>query len=380
MISLPVTRLKDGMITAQSIYNSSGASYLTRGSKLSQQYIEKLRQIGISNVVITSLDPDLPLPPPEDIIKEDTRVNAIHQICETYSRLQQDENIEFSPLLGTAEKIIADLIKNPDNLVQMTDIRLYDDYTFAHSVNVAALSAMLGIICGYSKEDLTTLTMGALLHDVGKLDVNINILNKPGTLNDNEFEVIRNHPEAGWRRLCSIYDPGLDMRMIASIAYQHHEHLDGHGYPRHLTRDNICEFARIVAIADVYDALTTQRPYKKAYAPHIAYQIMTKCSGKQFEPKLLSLFFDHVSLFPVGSVVKTTMGYGIVQHIHTGMTRFPRIIIFADNNPSPLPKPSTVETFNYGPDFIQTVLDGNELRLLCMRLQFNPAKLIINKA
>ncbi|MDY6052748.1 MAG: phosphohydrolase, partial [Anaerovibrio sp.] len=136
MISLPVTRLKDGMITAQSIYNSSGASYLTRGSKLSQQYIEKLRQIGISNVVITSLDPDLPLPPPEDIIKEDTRVNAIHQICETYSRLQQDEDIEFSPLLGTAEKIIADLIKNPDNLVQMTDIRLYDDYTFAHSVNV----------------------------------------------------------------------------------------------------------------------------------------------------------------------------------------------------------------------------------------------------
>ena len=169
--------------------------------------------------------------------------------------------------------------------------------------NVAALSAMLGIICGYSKEDLTTLTMGALLHDVGKLDVNINILNKPGTLNDNEFEVIRNHPEAGWRRLCSIYAPGLDMRMIASIAYQHHEHLDGHGYPRHLTRDNICEFARIVAIADVYDAMTSNRCYRSALCPFDVISNFEQEGINKYHPKYILTFLEKIANSYINSEV-----------------------------------------------------------------------------
>ena len=143
MIRLPITRLRDGMVTAQSIYNSEGASYLTRGTKLSQQYIDRLHKLGISGVAITSLDPDMPLPPPEDIIREDTRVTAIHQVYDTYARIQQAKDMEIPPLLSASESIIADLIQKPENLVQMTDIRLYDDYTFAHSVNVAALSAML---------------------------------------------------------------------------------------------------------------------------------------------------------------------------------------------------------------------------------------------
>ena len=124
MIRLPITRLRDGMVTAQSIYNSEGASYLTRGTKLNQQYIDRLRKIGISSVTITSLDPDLPLPPPEDIIQEDTRVTAIHQVYDTYARIQQAKDMEIPPLLSASESIIADLIQKPDNLVQMTDIRL----------------------------------------------------------------------------------------------------------------------------------------------------------------------------------------------------------------------------------------------------------------
>ena len=163
------------MVTAQSIYNQKGASYLTRGTKLSRQYINSLRKIGISKVTITSLDPDFPLAPPEDIIKEETRVTAIHQVFDTYCRLQQNDQLDIPPLLSTSESIIEDLIQKPENLVQITDIRLYDDYTFAHSVNVAALSAMLGLLCHYSKKDLMTLTAGALLHDIGKLDVSLKI-------------------------------------------------------------------------------------------------------------------------------------------------------------------------------------------------------------
>lgn len=377
MIRLPVNRLRDGMITAQSIYNREGASYLTRGTKLSQQYIDRLHKIGISNVVITSLDPDLPLPPPEDIIREDTRVTAIHQVYDTYARIQQKKDMEIPPLLSASESIIADLIRQPDNLVQMTDIRLYDDYTFAHSVNVAALSAMLGILCHFSKADLITLTMGALLHDIGKLKVNINILNKPGALTDEEYRAVRQHPEWGWRHLHELTHSELDVASIASIAYQHHEHLDGNGYPRHLTEDNISDFAKIVSIADVYDALTTQRPYKKAYSPHIAYKIMTKCSGKQFDTPLLQLFFDHVALYPIGTVLKTALGYCIVKAVHIGMTRYPRLILFADNNHQLLSTPVSIETTDQDSDFIESIVEGNDLGALCFKMQFNPSSLLV---
>lgn len=375
MIRLPINKLKPGMVTAQSIYNQRGASYLTRGTKLSRQYINSLRKIGISKVTITSLDPDIPLAPPEDIIKEETRVTAIHQVFDTYCRLQQD----IPPLLSTSESILADLIQKPENLVQITDIRLYDDYTFAHSVNVAALSAMLGLLCHYSKKDLMTLTAGALLHDIGKLDVPPKILNKTTALSDEEFTLIRHHPEWGYQRLCKIQDNNLNMKNIANIAYQHHEHLDGHGYPNHLVGEQISEFARIVAITDVYDALTTQRPYKKAYSPHIAYKIMTKCSGKQFEPLLLDLFFNHVALFPIGTVLKTALGYAIVKSTTIGMTQYPKVILFADSNRRLLNTPVTMEVSQQEPGFIESVLDGSELTTLCFHMKFNPAVLLLEE-
>lgn len=378
MIRLPINKLRNGMVTAQSIYNHTGASYLTRGTTLSQQYINRLKQIGVSSVVITSLDPNLPLPPPEDIIREDTRVTAIHQIYDTYSRLQQSRELEIPPLLETSESIIANLIEQPENLVQITDIRMYDDYTFAHSVNVAALSALIGLLCHYSKSDLLTLTTGALLHDIGKLNVSLNVLNKPSALTKEEFELISNHPLWGTQKIRQLDSGKLDINSIAAIAFEHHEHIDGSGYPRHLLEDEIHEFAKIVAIADVYDALTTQRPYKKAYAPHIAYKIMTNCSGKQFDPHLLSAFFDHVALYPVGTVLKTSIGSGIVKHVHIGMTQSPQVIIFADTNHKLLPTPVTVETSDYGIEFISSIIDGNDLGALCFKLRFNPSTLLVH--
>ena len=153
--------------------------------------------------------------------------------------------------------------------------------------------------------------------------------------------------------------------------------MDGNGYPQHLRGEDISDFSRIVAIADVYDALTTQRPYKKAYAPHIAYKIMTRCSGKQFDPALLSLFFNHVALYPTGTVLKTAMGYGIVKSIKIGMTKYPRLILFADGNHRLFTTPMIVEVAEQEPDFILSALDGRELTALCFQLRFDPSQLLM---
>ena len=371
MISLSTKKLREGMITAQGIYNARGASYLTKGTELNQQYIERLRKIGISKVNVTALDPKLHLLPPEDIVQEATRIDAIHRIFSAFQDIEQFDNCNLDTLHNTSERIVLDLLSQRDNLVQITDIRLHDDYTFSHSVNVAILATMLGSLCHLSKKELLELTLGGLLHDIGKLVVPAKILNKPSSLNDQEFQIIHQHPEAGRLKLSELKTQVSPL--LATIAVQHHEHMDGRGYPNHLMGHQIHRYSRIAAIADVYDALTSQRPYKKAYKPYTAYRIMTKCSGGQFDEDLLRLFFDNVALYPVGTVLKTDMGYAIVRKVKFGLTRTPIICVFADNEVHLLPHPIDVDLTDCQPDAIEHVIEDQELYTLLFKLKVDPA-------
>ena len=194
MINLASRNLRQGMVTAQSIYNSRGASYITKGTPLNDQYIARLKKLGVKEVHVTSLNTEHPLPPPEDVVAEKTRVKAIHTVFDTFRDFQNSERIDVSSLQTTSEELLLDIMSKHNNLIQITDIRLHDTYTFAHSVNVAVLSTMLGTLCSFSREKLLTLTLGALLHDIGKVVVPVDILNKPAALSDDEFEIIRCRP------------------------------------------------------------------------------------------------------------------------------------------------------------------------------------------
>ena len=140
--------------------------------------------------------------------------------------------------------------------------------------------------------------------------------------------------------------------------------------------NNIHRFARIVAIADVYDALTTQRSYKPAYKPHIAHRIMTRCSTGQFDPDLLNLFFNNVAIYPTGTVLKTTMGYAIVKKSEFGRTMTPNICIFADLDQQLVPNPFDVDLQYCPSNTVQTVVEDMELLPLCYYLDFDPAQLL----
>lgn len=376
MIRLPIKRLKPGMIMAQSIYNRKGASFLTKGTTLTIQYIQQLGQIGISHVCVTSIDPKVRVMPKEDVVQDETRQAAVNHLSDFYERVQEDGSMDVEPLQKVSENIVMDLVMQPHNLVQMTDLRLFDDYTFSHSVNVAALSAMIGVALKFSQRDLLDLTLGALLHDIGKLEIPLEVLNKPTSLNDAEFAIIKNHPVSGYSRVMNMNLKKINVRILSTIARQHHEHMDGRGYPDHLKGGQIHRFAQIVAIADVYDALTSTRPYKKAYPPHVAYKIMTRCSGKQFNESILSTFFDHVAVYPVGCIIKTNWGIGIVKDVRVGMTRAPIVLIFADAEGRLLDARIEVDTANQPSDFIQSVMDEMELFTLVRRIGTDPATFI----
>lgn len=204
MIRLSVKKLKQGMIIAQSIYNNHGASYLVKGQPITDSYINSLQKLGIPTITVTSSDPSFQLPPAEDVIQESTRINAIAKIYDTFGNVVETGHMDVDALQNISEQIIFDIIDRKENLVQLTDIRLHDTYTFGHSVNVAVLSAMLGLLCHYTKKELVLLTLGALLHDLGKINIPVSILTKNTGLQEDEFNLIKKHPLDGARRIMSM--------------------------------------------------------------------------------------------------------------------------------------------------------------------------------
>lgn len=358
MIHLSSKKLRPGMITGQGIYNSKGSFLLSRGTRLSEQYINRLQKLQISSLMVTSWNENLSLLPPEDILQEKTRIKAISDVCQVFEELYTSDHLNIDLLHNTAESIIFDLISNRNNLSQITDVRLHDSYTFSHSVNVAVLTAMIGSFCHYSKQNLIDLTLGALMHDIGKISVPEHILQKPYPLNKEENLIIRKHPEAGFDKLKQAKNFSEN---VLSIVSQHHERCDGSGYPEHLFGKDIHRFARIVAIADVYDALTSNRPYKRAYRPDVAYKIMTKCSPGEFDPELLSLFFANVAVYPIGTILKTTLGYGIVKEVEFGYSLTPIVSIFTDTQNNPVGKPTIVNLKEFHENPIEFVLDDREI-------------------
>ena len=374
MLRLPVNKLKHGMILAQSIFNHHGASYLVKGQPITQSYINQLQKIGIPTITVTSSNPNFKLMPPEDVVAEETRADAIEHVYDAFQETEKSGHLDVDMMEDVSEKIIFDLIDRKANLVQLTDIRLHDTYTFGHCVNVAILSSMLGMLCHYTKNELQILTLGALLHDLGKIGVPEEILTKTTRLNPDEFDLIKKHPLAGSDRIHAMKNDLPHATLLATIASEHHEHIDGSGYPRGLKGDKIHRFAKIVAIADVYDALTSERPYKKAYTPNIAHNIMCNVTHGQFDPDLLTLFFNNVALYPVGTVLKTDYGYGIVRESAFGKTETPTIVVFANlEGRSIEPYTLDLSTVEDGNRKIQLVIADNELRHFIHELSFDPS-------
>lgn len=358
------------MITAQSIYNPLGANYLTKGMELSPKYIERLKKAGLDGVTVTSMDPKLKLAPPDDIVQEKTRISAIHNVAAAFQSVEENGTFDPKPLQGISETILHDIITQQKNLVQLTDIRLHDTYTFAHSVNVAILATLLGVLLKFSREDLLKLTLGGLLHDLGKITVPYEILTKAGHLADDEWHIMQGHPEAGRQRLKKMFPSDT---LLSTIALQHHERIDGSGYPNHLLGDQIHRYARIVAIADVYDALTSVRPYKRAYAPSVAHRLMTTCSPGHFDLALLKLVFENIAIYPVGTIVKTKVGYGIVKSVEFGHTLTPTICIFSNVKGKLIDTPYILDLAQAPADMLEGALSDSELYHFIHNINIDPA-------
>ncbi len=374
MIDLPLRRLKPGMTIAQSVYNSSGANYLTRGMPLTSNYIEKLRQLGIQNIHVLSTSTNRSFLPPEDVLEEKTRAMAVKRVYDVFQQVRSRGTFDINPMAKASASIVNDIMERRNNLVQLTDIRSHDMYTFAHCVNVAMLSTIMGVLCGFENDKLSELTLSALLHDLGKISIPLEVLNKQGRLTDEEFAVIKNHPVAGYEHIQRMNLPNGEL--LSVVARQHHEKMDGTGYPDHRKGPSIHIYGRIGAIADVYDALTSTRPYKKAYSPSVAYNIMARCSPGHFDEELLKIFFSNVAIYPIGTVLLTNRGYAIVSKVEFGKTERPVIRVFANKTPALLPSVYDIDLSADQETKIENVISDTELFHFIHQIHFDPADLL----
>ncbi|NLI78050.1 MAG: HD-GYP domain-containing protein [Candidatus Riflebacteria bacterium] len=234
------------------------------------------------------------------LVSKQTQVMAFQAMSMVINQVKAGHGIDPKGAREVATMLVDEIIKAPEALMNLIDIKSFDDYTFTHNVNVATLCLIIGQSLGLPQDDLFDLGLGGLLHDMGKLKVSLSILNKDGKLTDAEFTEMKRHPIYGYEILCRSKDIPERSRMVALM---HHEKFQGKGYPKGLKGDSIPLFGRICAIADVYDALTTDRPYRVAMAPHEAMKIVTSGIDTQFDPKVLTAFLHKMSLYPSGSLV-----------------------------------------------------------------------------
>lgn len=208
--------------------------------------------------------------------------------------------INADAALPVVEEIAGSVLRNPTALISVARLKSADDYTYLHSVAVCALMVSLGRQLGLSEGDIRVAGLGGLLHDMGKAAMPLEVLNKPGKLTDDEFAIIKTHPEAGHRML---REGGVSDEGVLDIAIHHHERMDGAGYPHGQAGEGISLLARMGAVCDVYDAITSNRPYKPGWDPAESIRRMTSWKG-HFDTTVLKAFIKSVGIYPLGALVR----------------------------------------------------------------------------
>lgn len=285
--------VRPGMILGRALYDSKETTLLTEGNELTGEIIEKLKQRGYPGVYIDDAwSRGIQI---EEIISEKLRRHAVASLQE----------LDVDATMDAAREIVEQMIQSEAAFLELIDLRSYDNYIYQHSVNVAVLSAVIGMGGGYRGSRLLDLCLAGIFHDLGKILIDSCILNKPGKLSPMENEVVRRHPQVSYDML---YDKRNIPERVRTAVLCHHENEDGSGYPNGLSGEEIHPFAKIIHVADVYDALSSKRPYKEACSFSESYEYLLGGCGTMFDKSVVEVFSRYVPIYPQGMRVELSNG------------------------------------------------------------------------
>lgn len=256
--------------------------------------LKALEELPVSKVQPVSLHEEI-----EQARKIHTR--AKEAVTSMFQEARMGKAIQIEEVEGLVDDITQSIDRNPEAFLSLSRLKTKDNYTYLHSVAVCGLMIALGKQLGMDRSLLKDLGMAGLLHDVGKMAIPDEVLNKPGRLTDEEFIIVKNHPQRGWEILKQsqgVSDIALD------VCLHHHERVDGKGYPDKLSGDALSLFARMGAVCDVYDAITSVRCYKDGWAPAEAIRKMAEWQEGHFDKDVFHAFVKTIGIYPSGTLVK----------------------------------------------------------------------------
>lgn len=339
---IPLRTAQPGVIIDQAIIDRAGRVLIARLTCLEDFHIEALRKMGLGGIYIREGEEEEPEdrnPPQiseavqkkyekvkiEDPAKVKISESVRSRVAQSVQYLYQDTQSEnFS---NATRSITDDLMKaisdNDAIAVDISALKVSDEYTFKHSVDVATMSMIVAKKYGLDNRQVYEIGIAGLLHDIGKSKIPDEILNKAGKLTDEEFELMKQHSVFGYH----ILEPKVDLSMEIKLGVlQHHEKTNGRGYPLKVTGEKIGLFARIISVADIYDALVTERPYKKPFSPRDAVEMIMSMTG-ELDIDAMRCFMESVILYPVGTDVSLSNGETarVIENIPHSVLR-PRVL------------------------------------------------------
>ncbi len=336
MRAIHIDDLNTGMVLGKNIYTADGRVLLRQGTTLSERYIRALKDLHYSHVYIR--DPRVPDIEVNDVIPEELRQEAIQVIHKSFGDIQAQLNgatsgaikpgFNTDAIASVSRDIVEAILNNKDVVIQLADLKSHDNYTFAHSVNSCVVGTVLGHRLGLPESKLRDLAMGLMLHDIGKTTIPLEILNKPGKLTELEFNRMKEHARAGFDILREIFTLSAHAKIV---VLQHHERYDGTGYPKGLKGADIHLYGQVGAIADVYDAMTSDRSYRKRLLPHEAIEFLMGNGDRYFSLELVTTFVASIAPYPVGTIVKLSTGESaIVTEVDMSFATRPNVRVIAD--------------------------------------------------
>lgn len=344
MQKVSVQNLKQGMTTYNRLRTADGRTLLGSQIQLTERYIEKIQKMGVYCLTITNPIIERLGLVYEDTLPEEQKSEATRFLKDSFNDAKKGKLIDINGISALAKMIEKTISKN--QIIRMDNITTPEDYVYSHCVNVAALVAVIASDLDYNTTKMHELVMGALLHDIGKaLDDE----------NANDLE----HPQRG-------FDYARKLRgysvVSGHIILEHHEKYDGTGYPRGLRENQIHEYARITAIADVYDGMVSGLHQKELLLPHQAYEGIMAMSGTYLDRELANIFLAKAPLYPVGTFVVLDTGHvGVVTEAWPKLQSRPTVKIITDSNGNLNNEWSTINLTRDLTTFITRILSEEEV-------------------
>lgn len=310
---LSINKVEPGAILAKPLYGNQGVILLRENVVLSDSILARLKAMGYTGLYIEDeISEGIVI---EDVVDEGLKLR-------TATRLEEivNGNGSIAEMLPMIQDIITSVIDNKDVELNMRSLWGHHEYTYLHCVNVAILAASVGIKMNLTLEELIYLGTAGILHDIGKNRIPAELLDKKGKLTEEEFGMLKKHPEFGYEML----NGAVELSSVTKAGVlQHHERYDGSGYPKGLKGNEITLYARILAVADTYDAMTSDRAYREAFAPSEAVEYLMGNGDQLYDNLVIDAFVKCVTIYPIGSCIELNNGVQavIVKNYHDCVLR-----------------------------------------------------------